>query len=93
MTKFTELDTDTRKAYAATLRNLLYGGILPDGSQTEDLGGGAYSRFAVGDVGGDGKEELVLLYDSGVMASSVGYIIIIIISPRRNARRPARSAA
>lgn len=75
VTKSTELDTDTRKAYAATLRNLLYSGILPDGSQTEDLRGGAYSQFAVGDVDGDGKEELVLLYDSGVMASSVGYII------------------
>ena len=75
MTKSTELDTDTRKAYAVTLRNLLYSGILPDGSQTKDLRGGAYSQFAVGDVDGDGKEELVLLYDSGVMASSVGYII------------------
>ena len=75
VTKSTELDTDTRKAYAATLRNLLYSGILPDGSQTEDMGGGAYSQFAVGDVDGDGKEELVLLYDSDVMASSVGYII------------------
>ena len=75
VTKSTELDTDTRKAYAATLRNLLYSGILPDGSQTKDLRGGAYSQFAVGDVDGDGKEELVLLYDSGVMASSVGYII------------------
>ena len=75
VTKSTELDTDTRKAYAATLQNLLYSGILPNGSQTEDLGGGAYSQFAVGDVDGDGKEELVLLYDSGVMASSVGYII------------------
>ena len=75
VTKSTELDTDTRKAYAVTLRNLLYSGILPDGSQTKDLRGGAYSQFAVGDVDGDGKEELVLLYDSGVMASSVGYII------------------
>lgn len=75
VTKSTELDTDTRKAYAVTLRNLLYSGILPDGSQTKDPRGGAYSQFAVGDVDGDGKEELVLLYDSGVMASSVGYII------------------
>ena len=75
VTKSMKLDTDTRKVYAATLRNLLYSDILPDGSQAKFSDGGAYSQFAVGDVDGDGKEELILLYDSGVMANSVGYII------------------
>lgn len=74
-TKAIELDIDARKVYADTLRNLLYSDILPDGSQTDFSGGGAYSQFAVNDVDGDGKEELILLYDSGVMASSAGYII------------------
>ncbi|MBO5340912.1 MAG: hypothetical protein J6A62_07945 [Oscillospiraceae bacterium] len=73
--KSMEPDMDARKVYAATLRNLLYSDILPDGSQAKFSDGGAYSQFAVGDVDGDGKEELILLYDSGVMANSVGYII------------------
>ena len=74
VTKSTELDTDTRKAYAATLRNLLYSNILPDGKQAE-MPAGSSSQFAVADVDADGKEELVLLYDSGVTANSAGYII------------------
>lgn len=36
---------------------------------------GSSSQFAVADVDADGKEELVLLYDSGVTANSAGYII------------------
>ncbi len=74
-TKPVELDMDERMVYAATLRNLLYSGILPDGSQAEAPGGGGYSQFAVADVDGDSREELVLLYDPGVMASAEGYII------------------
>ena len=69
-----ERDMDARRIYAATLRNLLYSNILPDGKQAE-MPAGTSSQFAVADVDADGKEELVLLYDSGVMANAVGYII------------------
>ena len=69
-----ERDMDTRKIYAATLRNLLYSNVLPNGKQAE-LPAGRSSQFAVADVDADGKEELVLLYDPGVMADAVGYII------------------
>ena len=69
-----EQDMATRDVYAATLRNLLYSNILPDGSIAE-LQVGAYSQFAVLDVDSDGKEELVLLYDPGVIAAARGYII------------------
>lgn len=69
-----ERDMDARKIYAATLRNLLYSNILPDGKQAE-MSVGTSSQFAVADVDADGKEELVLLYDPGVMAGAVGYII------------------
>lgn len=69
-----ERDMDARRIYAATLRNLLYSNILPDGKQAE-MPAGASSQFAVADVDADGKEELVLLYDSGVTANAVGYII------------------
>lgn len=69
-----EQDMDARKIYAATLRNLLYSNILPDGKPAEMLAG-AYSQFTVADVDADGKEELVLLYDPGVIANASGYII------------------
>jgi hypothetical protein len=69
-----ERDMDARKIYGATLRNLLYSNILPDGEQAE-LPAGEASQFAVADVDGDGKEELVLLYDPGVTAGALGYII------------------
>lgn len=69
-----ERDMEVRKIYAATLRNLLYSGILPNGSVAE-LAIGAYSQFAVYDVDCDGREELVLLYDPGVTAAARGYII------------------
>ena len=74
ISKPVEQDMDARKIYAATLRNLLYSQILPDGEQTE-MPVGISSQFAIADVDADGKEELVLLYDPGVTANSVGYII------------------
>ena len=69
-----EVDVAARKVYAATLRNLLYSSILPDGRIAE-LAVGAYSQFVVYDVDCDGREELVLLYDPGVAAVAKGYII------------------
>lgn len=69
-----EYDADARQIYAATLRNLLYNNILPDGS-TAETSVGEYSSFAISDVDSDGKEELVLLYDPGVMADEKGYIM------------------
>lgn len=72
--KLVERDMDARKIYAATLQNLLYSNILPDGKQAE-MPVGTSSQFAVADVDADGKEELVLLYDSGVIANAAGYII------------------
>lgn len=69
-----EYDADARQIYAATLRNLLYSSILPNGGAAE-ASAGQYSSFAVWDVDSDGKEELVLLYDPGIMAGEIGYII------------------
>ena len=56
-----EYDADARQIYAATLRNLLYNNILPDGSKVE-TSVGEYSSFAIDDVDSDGKEELVVYY-------------------------------
>lgn len=69
-----ERGTKTREAYAEILRNLLVNGSLPDGGEAE-LPITEYTQFAISDVDGDGKEELVLLYDPGVVAGEVGYII------------------
>lgn len=69
-----ERDMKARKIYAATLRNLLYSSILPDGSIAE-VAAGANSQFTVYDVDHDSREELVLLYDPGVTAAARGYII------------------
>lgn len=69
-----ERDMEVRKIYAATLRNLLYSSILPDGNIAE-FAAGAYSQFAVYDVDCDGREELVLFYDPGITAAARGYII------------------
>lgn len=70
----TGVDVNARKLYAATLRNLLYSRILPDGT-VRDLPLCDSSNFAVYDVDGDGREELVLCYDSGFMAGMWGYVI------------------
>ena len=69
-----ERGTKIREAYADVLRNLLDNGNLPDGGEAE-LPITEYTQFAISDVDGDGKEELVLLYDPGVVAGEVGYII------------------
>jgi hypothetical protein len=69
-----ETDSEVIKIFVATLRNLLYSNILPDGSIAE-FPVDSFSQFAIYDVDWDGKEKLILLYDSGATASSVGYII------------------
>lgn len=69
-----ERDMAAQKVYAAALRNLLYSGILPDGTSVVYPAGDS-SQFTISDVDGDGMEELVLLYNTGVTAGMRGYII------------------
>lgn len=65
--------TDARETYAALLRDLLNSGALPDGQPVEEAPD--YDTFAVWDVDGDGREELVLLHTSGITAGMTGYVI------------------
>lgn len=69
-----------RTAYAAALEQLMQKNILPDGSDYR--AGGipddiemALNRFAVCDVDGDGREELVLLYTTTIVAGQRGLVL------------------
>ena len=72
-----EIDGATRAAFAAVLRDLRENGTLPDGRAAEGAEQGADSTnsFAVADVDGDGKEELVLYYVDTIMAGMSGYVV------------------
>lgn len=72
-----EPDPETRAAFAGVLRNVLERGVLPDGRMAESLDDGhaASNSFAVADVDGDGKEELVLSYVTATMGDMCGYVI------------------
>lgn len=72
-----EIDGATRAAFASVLRDLREDGTLPDGRMAEGAEHGADSTnsFAVADVDGDGKEELVLYYLSASTAGQVGYVV------------------
>lgn len=72
----TKIDGAARAAFAAALRNLRENGVLPDGRAAEGSGSGAgeANSFAVADVDGDRKEELVLYYTTAAMASMSGYV-------------------
>lgn len=72
-----EIDGATRAAFAAVLRDLRENGTLPDGRVAEGAEQGADSTnsFAVADVDGDGKEELVLYYVDTIMAGMSGYVV------------------
>lgn len=69
-------DPDARKAYTHILENLLHNAILPD--RTDSVSGFdnmTDNTFAVADVDGDGREELVLLTRPDVYAGYMGYIL------------------
>ncbi len=71
-------DRAAGKLYAAILRNLLYSGLLPDGTALNTASWSAAAdgnRFAVADVDGDGGKELVVLCEDSIVAGMSGYII------------------
>ena len=72
-----EIDGETRAAFATVLRELREDGVFPDGRAAEgaEHGAGSSNSFAVADVDGDGKEELVLYYVETIMAGMSGYVV------------------
>ncbi len=69
--------TDPKTAYAKVLRELLYGGTLPDGSAIDSAWDGGLSKdqFAICDVDFDGEDELVLLHTASCTAGMAGYVL------------------
>ena len=67
-------DPEARAAYVRVLEDLLYRSILPDGGEAifEDM---SENTFALADVDGDGREELVLLTRPDIYAGYRGYIL------------------
>lgn len=72
-----ETDRQTRAAFVSVLRDLRENGVFPDGRAAEgaEHGAGESNSFAVADVDGDGKEELILYYTSTIMAGMSGYVV------------------
>ena len=69
-------DPEARAAYVRVLENLLNNSILPDNSDgTGIFSDMADNTFAVADVDGDGREELVLLTRPNIYAGYRGYIL------------------
>lgn len=67
---------NARQAYASALERMLQEHILPDGTSMGlaseyDM---ADNRFSICDVDGDGAEELILLYNSIMVAGMRGYV-------------------
>lgn len=74
-----EVETDgaARAAFATVLRDLRENGSLPDGriAGGAEHGASSSNSFAVADVDGDGKEELMLYYVDTIMAGMSGYVV------------------
>lgn len=59
-------------AYKVALQDFAFSHVYPDGEEfelMEDFGSIEENHFAIGDVNGDGKEELVISFSTGPMAS------------------------
>jgi len=70
-------DPAARAAFIDVLQDLVYGLRFPDGEEVprEYRDTVDKSQFAVGDVDGDGLEELVLLYSEGPTAGMGGFVV------------------
>ena len=82
MSMLSEENAPARAAYGAALNKLLDTGVLPDGTgdsggyigSIEDRERMAQNRFSVCDVDGDGREELILLYTTTIVAGERGFV-------------------
>lgn len=72
-----EENIHARAAYGTILKNLLENHVFPDGSSDgfeTEYGKMEENQFAVYDVDGDGKDELILLYTTTIVAGERGLV-------------------
>ena len=69
-------DSEAVEAYRAALEAMLDERVLPDGTPLEPdaAGDAAQNLFALKDVDGDGRTELILLYAAASMAGQSAYV-------------------
>lgn len=65
-----------RHAYAEALSGIYYGSVLPDGTMLEidDYSTISDNQFAIADVDGDGRQELVLYFTTTSSAGMIGCV-------------------
>jgi len=61
--------------FAEVLTNMLENKALPDGRTVDDMGSTYENTFAVADVDGDSRDELVILYETTSVAGMTGYVL------------------
>lgn len=70
-------DMEAREAFRAALSDLLTGQVFPDGSRAPfeaDYGPMEQNKFAIFDVDGDGREELLVAFTTTYMAAGQTHI-------------------
>ena len=73
-----EADSEAREAYGQVLHRMLWENILPDGTQVSDESISGYmfdNTYAVADVDGDGREELVIDFRTAPTAGHRSWVL------------------
>jgi len=66
---------DMYSAYSQALYNLIRDNKLPDGTDAPELTGDvSLNKFAISDIDGDGKDELILIWTNTYGAGQTGYV-------------------
>ena len=67
--------SSARSAYAAALLAVIQENVLPDGTPLEEGLDYSYDQFALSDVDGDGREELILCHTLSYTAGHQGMVL------------------
>ena len=73
-----DADSQARAAYTVVLEDMLWRDILPDGTQVSEESMSGYmfeNTFAIADVDGDGREELVIRFTTALAAGYRSWVL------------------
>ena len=73
-----DADSQARAAYTVVLEDMLWRDILPDGTQVSEKSMSGYmfeNTFAIADVDGDGREELVIRFTTALAAGYRSWVL------------------